>query len=198
MLLRGRRHVSGGGAEEELVLLLVETMAPALRAGLAPARALQLAADPVGSTQPSTRARLEELLRAARDGEPLAPLWRDWARASAAPELAVLARAWSLSERTGAPLADGLATAADAVRAARRSRSAVAAASAGARATMNLLTALPLGGIAVAALVGVAPDQLYGSAAAQCCLVAGGLLVVFGRWWVGRLTRSALRAKAVA
>ena len=87
----------------------------------------------------------------------------------------------------------GVATAGTAVRTARDTRRAVAAATAGARATMNLLTALPIGGVVVAATVGVGPAQLYGSVPAQGCLLLGACLLLLGRWWVARLTRSATR-----
>lgn len=222
-LLHRRGSAAAREAGEEVVLQLVEAMVPALRAGLPPSRAVQLAAEvvqpaaPTGVAGPAevgvagpgwswtlrhraedpvareARHRLDGLLEAAAEGRPLGPLWHEWARASGgAPELATLARAWSLSERTGAPLADGVAAAGAAVRAARDTRRAVAAATAGARATMNLLTALPLGGVVVAATVGVDPVRLYSAPLAQGCLVLGGCLLVLGRWWVARLTRSAV------
>jgi tight adherence protein B len=195
--LRGAGRVE---ADEDLVLHLSEALVPALRAGLSSGRALRLAAEAVigdGVGTAEARDRLAGLQTAAAGGEPLGPRWVEWAEASGSAPVALLGRAWSLSEQTGAALADGVATAGDAVRESRDTRRCVESATAGARATMNLLTLLPAGGLAVAALVGLGPAELYRSAAAQAALATGLVLLLLGRWWVVRQTRAATRGRPV-
>jgi tight adherence protein B len=81
------------------------------------------------------------------------------------------------------------------VRAERRTAGSVA----GARATMNVLTALPLGGPLVALALGVGPRELYaGSAVTAVCLIAGGLLVLAGRWWVARMVGAVARGPVLS
>uniref|UniRef100_UPI003B8491F6 hypothetical protein n=1 Tax=Segeticoccus rhizosphaerae TaxID=1104777 RepID=UPI003B8491F6 len=78
-----------------------------------------------------------------------------------------------------------------------RSGRRVEAASAGARATMNLLTVLPVGGAAVAAMLGISPIALYTqSPLALGCLVLGLALLMVGRLMVRRMVRRSLRAGA--
>jgi tight adherence protein B len=221
----GRRSRSLPGASRRLrereqtrvLVQLMDALVPALRAGLPPAQALALVSDvvlepavPPGGRLPVSGSRahcaqasaqaaewLMALRAAAEAGESLGPVWRRWAAAGEAPEVTALARAWSLSEVTGAPLADGVAAAASAARATAAHRHAVEATTAGARATMNLLSVLPLGGVCVAVLAGVGPASLYASRASQACLVAGFLLLSFGRWWVRAMIRRATRAPVV-
>lgn len=203
--------------QTRVLVQLMDALVPALQAGLSPAQALALVGDvvldpvaPLGRRPPlnGSRARsaqasaqvaewLTSLGAAAEAGEPLGPVWRRWAAAGGSAEVTTLARAWSLSEVTGAPLADGVAAAASAARAVARHRHAVDAATAGARATMNLLSVLPLGGVCVAVLVGVGPASLYASRASQSCLGAGILMLSFGRWWVRAMIRRATRAPIV-
>lgn len=203
--------------QTRVLVQLMDALVPALQAGLSPAQALALVSDvaldpvaPLGARpavgksrarSPQASAQVAEWLTALRAaaeaGEPLGPVWRRWAAAGGSAEVTTLARAWSLSEVTGAPLADGVAAAASAARAAARHRHAVDAATAGARATMNLLSVLPLGGVCVAVLVGVGPASLYASRASQACLGAGILLLSFGRWWVRAMIRRATRAPVV-
>ncbi len=182
-----------------LVLDLLDALAPALRAGLAPAAALTVV-NQSGAASGHPRwwvSQLSAVEEAARQGEPLAPVWGRLASRISSPDLAVLARAWRISEQLGAPLADAATTAAAVLRARLDQQRRLHAATAGARATMNLLTLLPLGGIGVAALLGIAPWRLYaGSPLSAVCLVLGILLLLAGRRIVAGLIRRATRGAA--
>lgn len=57
----------------------------------------------------------------------------------------------------------------------------VSAATAGPRATMQLLTLLPLAGVAVCAVIGVNPTRLYSGAAGLSALGLGAILLWGGR-----------------
>lgn len=108
-------------------------------------------------------------------------------------DLAVLARAWRLSEESGAAASRTTAGAAAAIRARVAARDRVGAALAGPRASMGLLTALPLAGPLVGLLLGVSPAELYGSEAARASAAVGLLLTAAGWWWGRSLVRRALR-----
>lgn len=188
-------------ASPEQVLALLDGLGPALSAGLAPAEALRLqvqvtledgrAGPPQGPSR--WHAQLADLGARARDGEPLGPSWRELARAHRSPELLLLAQAWGLSERLGSPLAEAVGVTTELVREGQRSVRRVQAASAGARATMNLLTVLPLGGVGVAALLGLSPLTLYTqSTLALVSLGLGLVLLGAGRVMVRRMVRRSL------
>lgn len=205
----------------EEVLALLEGLAPALGAGLSPAESLLLVvrlnvgeqragfASGGGDRQPSGgggaaahavrphedawQDQLAEVGRLAREGVPLAPVWRELAERHGSAELLLLAQAWALSERVGSALSDAVLTVTAMVRARLRQQRRVSAAAAGAKATMNLLTLLPVGGVGVALMVGVSPDELYlQSPASVGCLAAGLFLLAAGRWTVRRLVRRSL------
>ncbi len=114
-----------------------------------------------------------------------------------AAELGVLVRAWRLSERAGAAASMTSAAAAGALRARRADRERARSVAAGPRASMGLLTTLPLLGPAVGLLVGVSPDRLYGSGAARAGAVAGLLLTAAGWAWARRVLQRAGRAATV-
>ncbi|MGN6637106.1 MAG: type II secretion system F family protein, partial [Oryzihumus sp.] len=114
-------------------------------------------------------------------------------------ELGVLAAAWSLSEETGGPLADAVRTAGAVVRGSMAQRERMLAAVAGARSTMTILTALPIGGPLIALAVGLDPSRLYlGSPLNQLCLVMGVVLALAGRVWVRRLVAGAVRGPVLS
>lgn len=117
--------------------------------------------------------------------------------ADAAPgalrDLAVLERAWRLCESTGAAASHTSAAAASAVRARTAARQRADAALAGPRASMRMLTALPLAGPVVGVLVGIEPTSLYGSLPARGSAVAGLALTAAGWWWATVLVDRAAR-----
>ncbi|WP_020145205.1 type II secretion system F family protein [Terracoccus sp. 273MFTsu3.1] len=135
------------------------------------------------------------LLDASDRAEPTSPVWAEWAARSASPELALVAAAWRLSETTGAPLASAVDRAVGGLLDARARRGKVAVAVAGPRATVTVLTLLPLTGPLFGLACGIDPATLYlGSPIATASVVAGLLLVWAGRVWCSRMVRRAVRA----
>ncbi len=103
---------------------------------------------------------------------------------------AVVRQTREISASAGVPLADAWEAAASLIREEESLRRKVAVALAGPRATMRILTVLPLGGPAVGAAFGIDPWTLYaGSSAAVICLCLGLVLLGVGRWWCGHLIR---------
>ncbi len=163
---------------------------------MAPAAALLIAAD--SRRDPGRPDQLDALVRGlascAADGRKLGPLWREASKATDSPELEVLAQAWSLTEDMGAPLAQAVRTTAELLEARIAHERRLAAAIAGAKATVNVLTVLPIGGPLVALVLGIGPGELYGSSRlTQVSLALGLCLAVIGRWWVGRMVRAVAR-----
>ena len=164
------RDEQSDGALEALGLL-----AAALRAGLAPAAAVQL----VGSTE----AAMVPLLASLTERSVTLP-----PGPASLGGLDIVEQAWRLSELTGAPLADAVDTAAGVIRQDEHLHRATELALAGPRATMRLLSGLPLAGPAVAAIFGVSPAGLYaGSPLAVGSCALGLALLAVGRWWCARL-----------
>jgi len=196
-MLRRRRRGSLGGD----VLGLVEAIAPGLESGLAPAAALSLAAESTkGSMSGDPAGDLaDRMADLARDGRPLGPAWAQAADANGSAELRLLSHAWALTEDNGAPLADAVRTTAALLRARMAQQRRLAAAVAGARATMRVLTLLPLGGPVLALMLGIGPRELYGQTVlSQLCLAAGFVLMLLGRWWVRRMVEAVSRGQVVA
>jgi tight adherence protein B len=189
--LRPRRTTSDGAD----LLRVVEAVLPALEAGLTPSAALALAAEVTpGGERSATTVLVSRLAGLSAAGLPIGPFWAQAAAVEQSPELTLLAQAWSLTEELGAPLAEAVRTTAGLLRARIEAERRAAGAVAGARATMNVLTALPLGGPLVALALGVHPRELYaGSPVTALCLVAGGVLVLGGRWWVARMVQNVAR-----
>lgn len=170
----------------EDVAARVEAMATALRAGLPVAVAwAETAGTGVGSHPPSLLA----VEAAARAGRSPAAALRRHARLSGHAEWAMAARAWAVSERTGAPLATALNRAAASGRTRREQDRRVEAAAAGARATMTVLTCLPLAGVPVSLAMGLSPGQVYGHPAGAIAAALGVPLIVLGRRLSRRLVR---------
>lgn len=179
----GRRHTGVAPRVDDLFPLL-DGLAGALRAGLPAAEALDL----VGADLPD---RVHQLVRpvraAAAAGYPCAAAWERAARESTSPDLALLARSWAVSERLGAPLADAVDSTARGLRSRRALAARLATATAGARATVTVLTLLPAAGVGLAALMGIGPAELYGSPVAVASLVLGCVLLAVGRVVVHRM-----------
>jgi Type II secretion system (T2SS), protein F len=200
-LRRDRGHLLEG------VLVLLDSMAPALDLGLPPSRALALAAGAgaVGPppTAPPARGRRRgiteldrltgSLMSAADRGGGLAGVWVEWARLTRSHEISFVASAWALSEQHGAPLAFAVERAAAGLREARARQRKVRVAVAGPRATVAVLTVLPLTGPAFGVACGIDPATLYlGSPLAAVSAALGVALIVVGRLWCGRMIRRAV------
>ncbi|GAA1992293.1 hypothetical protein GCM10009817_38060 [Terrabacter lapilli] len=133
------------------------------------------------------------LLQASEHAEPASQVWTEWARHSGSAELTLVAAAWRLSETTGAPLASAVERAVRGLLDARTRRGKVAVAVAGPRATVTVLTLLPLTGPLFGLACGVDPARLYlGSPIATASAAAGLLLVWTGRVWCSRMVRRAV------
>ena len=184
---------------EDAVVAVLDALAAALEAGLPPAFALREAA---GAAQeravrglftgaagadvgPGVAAYLAGQAAAVGDGR---------RRARGLTGVALLARAWALSERLGTPLAEAVRTVATLARADIAAAQAVASAMAEARATVMVLVALPVLGPLLALAVGVAPGDLYGSPAALGSTAVGMALLGAGWAWLRRLLRRVAEA----
>ena len=167
---------------------------------MAPASALRIAADTrSGSGRPDPLAVLASgMASAAADGAMLGPLWREAAESAGSAELLLLAQAWSLTEDIGAPLAQAVRTTAGLLEARIAQERRLAAAVAGAKATVNVLTVLPIGGPLLALVLGIGPGELYGgSRLTQGSLVLGLCLAGIGRWWVRLMVRAVVRGPVI-
>lgn len=193
---RGDRRTADGVEADALDLL--DGLAPALRAGLPPVAALRLmTSSGAGSvpaaigggatTGPRTARLVSGLGHAAGRGEPLAPVWSAYAEAVGSDDLRLVAAAWSMCDTLGSPLAPTVSLVSDVVRRRRAVRQRIAAALAGPRATMRVLTALPLSGPVLALAVGVSPGDLYAQPAGAVSLAAGVGLLALGRLWAARM-----------
>lgn len=108
-------------------------------------------------------------------------------------DLAHLVAAWRLAEGVGAAAADVTASAASSVRERQAAHERTAVVMAGPRASMLLLSALPLAGPVAALVLGIPPGRLYGSAASRLLAAAGLGLTALGWWWARRLLSHARR-----
>jgi tight adherence protein B len=128
-------------------------------------------------------------------GTPATASARAPARAGVLPTLWVdLASCFAVAERTGAPLADVLARYAVQLDAALDARAARETALAGPKATVALLSWLPVAGILLGYLMGVNPlGVLFGTPAGALALSLGVGLMVTGRLWSKRLVAAAVR-----
>ncbi|WP_460744841.1 type II secretion system F family protein [Mariniluteicoccus endophyticus] len=158
------------------------------------ALAQELSVGRVPATALSTAARDFAVLRpaasAAAVGGDVAVVWGEAARTPGGEGLGRLARAWTLAETTGAPLAETLDSVAERLRADREVAAVVAAELATARLTGRLLSALPLAGLAVGYGIGGDPVAfLLGTFFGHACLVGGAALAMVGLWWTERMGR---------
>lgn len=192
---RARRAKNSTKGVEAELLGVVEALAGALEAGLAPGPALALAADGVTGELGEALAGVE---RRARMGDGLAAGWLEAARRLDNAELGLLGRAWSLSEETGTPLADAARTAARVLRDQRDQRDRTRTAVTGAQATMTLLTVLPAAGPLLGMFMGVDVLHVYAtSPIVWAALGAGVVLVLIGRVWVQRLITHTLAGEVL-
>lgn len=186
-----RRGVARIAATREVAEALGGLVAE-LRAGAHPAVAADsVAADMrAGSGQSSWAGTgLRAIASAARLGGDVDVALGDTA-AAGSTALHRVARAWALAQRHGLPLADVL----DAVRrdldAGVRFAGQLQARLAGPRASAAVLAGLPAVGLLLGEGMGARPvDVLASTGGGQALLVLGGLFLVAGIGWSGRLTR---------
>lgn len=118
----------------------------------------------------------------------------------------LLATAVDLSTDVGAPLAHAARIAAEVLRQRARAGDRLRALTAGPRASMYLLTALPIAGPVVVVVLGMSPQEVYAAPLAIVLVVVGLVLTAIG-WLVSRailrraarptvLTRPAVRTRS--
>ncbi|HWC24831.1 MAG TPA: type II secretion system F family protein [Flexivirga sp.] len=187
---RGRTTQS---ADLDALTTMVEGIAPAIAAGVTPATAVATSALLTSATvsAPALREDLRLLARQSAAGAELAPLWAGLQARHGVSALGEVARAWALSEQLGCAIGDALAAATAMMREQLDLERRIAGATAGPRATMQLLTVLPVLGIGIAMVIGVPPWRLYAGPLGLTVLVLGGGFVLAGRLLTRRMIRRA-------
>jgi tight adherence protein B len=192
---RPRRRDRGGGAVRRAdVAALAEHLAGALRAGLAPARAWAALAARPGPAALTAQAVLPWIELGAPTGR---ALW-EAARPSADSPLVPLVVALEVCDRTGAPTAEVLDGVAAALRAEDAAAHEIAVALAAPRATVAVMTILPVAGFGMAALLGTdVVHVLAGTTVGRVCLAVGSGFWAAGHWWMRRLVAGARETRSV-
>jgi tight adherence protein B len=182
-------------ADRGWVAEFAELSAVGLDAGLSPGESARLACA-VGAGTSTQMERLGGLLSETEAeggllGEALTQV------ASDDPDLAFLAAAWRLSEELGAAAAPAARLTAEVLRERGASGERRTVLAAGPRASMWLLTLLPLTGPLVATLLGLPVSAVYGTSAAMTAALVGLCLTASGWLWSRRLLGRALRPSVV-
>ncbi|KRE35060.1 hypothetical protein ASG73_17115 [Janibacter sp. Soil728] len=181
-----RRPEAGRLQDLESLAGVADLLAMALRSGATPVAAVHVvSAEAPRPWQPV----LEEVHEQLSTGGSAGQVWRRHAQDH--PELGAVAGAWALSEDLGVALAPSMATSAQVLRARVQARRRLEASTAGARATMRMLTLLPLVGLLAGFAFGLTPWEVYGhSAVTMACAVLGLVLTAIGwcicRWVLAR------------
>lgn len=202
------RFVAGARSSEDardraVLLAMIDGMVAALLAGAAPAVTVTTSARLVATRLRvrSCRAALAAVADRAEAGDDLADVWADAARAvppgACRQAVAAIARAWALAGRLGSPLVPGLRVCAATLHAELERDRRIAAASAGPRATMQVLTVLPVAGLALATLAGLAPWPVIASPLAIVTVAPGCGLILLGRLIARRMIAAAARPARV-
>lgn len=194
---RARRRRSGTRAQTEAMLLeLLGGLAAGLSAGLPPADALAGARaaleQRLGQT-PELSAWLARLVDSARAGAPIGTGWVAMGEDLGLPVAVQVGRAWSVSEQLGSPLMDAVRATTAAHETSARLDRAFAAQSAGPRATVQVLTLLPVLGLLLMPVLGVEPLEAYPPPVLALAVLPGLALLVVGRIVTARMVRRALR-----
>lgn len=181
---------------DEVVQQLLSGLAAGLGAGLAAPAALSAAV----ASLPATARRDAALVRAlgaleaaVSEGGSAGAAWVDLGQQLRLPVALQVGRAWTISERLGSPLSEAVRSALDAHTARLAVERAFAAQAAGPRATAQLLTWLPLLGVLLMPVLGVAPTSAYPPAVLLLAVTPGLLLLLAGRRLTQRLIDRALR-----
>lgn len=176
-------RVRRAGARRDLEELAraTELLAMALRAGTDPLRAVDVSRR---HTHGKAADLLGEVQGALVDGDTAAAVWQRWS--GHWPEAGFCAAAWSMNERLGVPLAPVMTTTATVLRERVAARRRLEAATAGARASMMVLTMLPLVGMLAGLAFGMPPWELYTASPVAAASLLVGLLLTGAGWLVGR------------
>lgn len=159
---------------------LIEALVAELRGGAPPAAALARLVPEF--------AFLSDPARVAAVGGDVPEALRVVAERHGAVPLADVARAWAVSERTGAPLGEVLERVRDAVRADRAIEREIAAGVGPARATITLVVAIPPLGLALGSGLGVDPWAVVTTTLpGALCVALGTGFAIAGVLWVDRV-----------
>jgi tight adherence protein B len=177
----------------ETAATVVHRVSVLLDAGVAPGSAWQHAAS--GLDSPVATAVAAGIVERTAVGRELVGLVLD-ARALAPPAereaWAAVAAGWAVATESGAPLAPTLRRFAEVLRSLAQAKRNVEVALAGPRATARIVLALPAIGLVFGMLLGFDALRILATTpAGWACLVVGGLLVVGGVRWNGRLIHAA-------
>jgi tight adherence protein B len=176
------RGTAGGRLRDlESLAVVADLLAMALRSGATPVAAVRVV---TGEAPRPWRSVLEEVGAELATGGGAGGVWRR--HAVGRPELGPLAGAWSLSEDLGVALAPSMSTSAQVLRARAQARRRLEAATAGARATMHMLTLLPLVGMLAGFAFGLTPWEVYGHSAVTMGAAVLGLVLTGVGWLVCR------------
>lgn len=197
------RSRSTGPDPRAVLVDLVDGLVAALGAGAAPAGAVEVTCRLAAGrlSQERTSRCLSRIAAEAAAGADLVEVWEraaaDLRGSPAGQVIASVARGWTLSARLGCPIAPSLAVSAGMLRAEIERDRRITAAAAGPRATVQLLTVLPVLGLVLASVAGLSPWPVLLSPAALVTLVPGIALVALGRVLTGRLIARAARSAPV-
>lgn len=187
MLAIGSKGRGDGGEE---VAEFAELLALCLRSGLSPREAIRIARHDGTFVHPRVTATAD-LLDGLHSGRPDTSSMDPSAGGASSPVGAsgshLLLSAWSLGLDCGAPLMEAVDAAAQALRTVAAAQRRAVAARAGPRASMRLLTLLPLGGPLAALAIGADPMATFGQPVALASMLTGLLLTAVGWWWSRRL-----------
>jgi len=172
-----------------------ELAAVGLDAGLPSAQAAVLACAVGTSTRPEMQMLAERLEAVDAEGGAVGDCLARCADDD--PDLRFLAASWQLADEFGVAAAPAARTAAGVLRERATADERRAALAAGPRASMWLLTLLPLSGPVVSVLLGLPVDEVYGGAVAWASATSGLLLTGAGWLWSRRLLRRAVRPARV-
>lgn len=181
-LLRRAHSVQRAGVDDEQAPASVAARSASLmRGGVAPQRVLSLLASSTQQLGP-----VNEIADDIRDGMTCAQ-----ALASQdATEWHILAAAWQLSEASGAPMAPALQRISLALHDVTKLRERRSVLLAGPKATIALVSGLPVLAIALGWLLGFDPLASLLSPIGAVLGVVGVLLLSLGIWWANQLTAS--------
>lgn len=196
------RRVRGepSGRADRLIVELLGGIAAGLAAGLSPGAAVTAAREAVESRLhefPELDLWLARLTQVASDGGPVGATWVAMGRDLDLPLVTRIGRAWALSEVLGCPLTEAVRSTVAAHEAATRLERAFAAQSAGPRATVHLLTALPALGLALMPILGVDLARAFSPPVLLLAVAPGAGLILAGRLLTRRMVDRALRSPAV-
>ena len=189
-VLRRRRRRRAAMRRADECVETVLALAAEMRAGRPPSRALAL----VAASAAELREPLHRASVAVDAGASAAAELRHVASLPGCAGLRNVAAAWEVTEEAGGPVADVLDRLGDVLDADAQTRAALAAALAAPRATIVLLAALPVVGVALGESLGARPLHLLLHRPLGWALLSAAVaLDLIGVSWTGLLVRRALR-----